>query len=885
MKRRINKGQPLTELVKGSLDYTSAMIRAAFRAQFRTEDRYWDWYIVETFADHVIVQDHNLPPDEFCKVTYQRSGTGYLFAARDAWQVVELAYQSQTANERRKMLAGEVGRGRGGAAQFVESRALELRLEEKTEGKPRRITARGMTAGIINNNNRRYAADVLQAAVDEANAKMARGELQLLAEDNHPSDKLGVPSVLANLILWHSITFEENEVRLSGTIIETTDGKNLITILDAGVRPRLSQRAYGFAERVKENGRVFDDIVELHLTGYDLVMTPGDPTAGVITVESHHPHKETITMDELDLETLRTQYPDLVAKIEAEHDARKKAQLEESLRAKQAEDERNRRVIAEANAQIRQQLGLSESDDLQEALNRQALELRRLQEAEQQRQVGTYIDSQVAEIKYADALKPQFVESVRTAAPKTIDEAKTVIATKRKEYDAIQASIELALRGRGGVQVLGPVLEGARGVPEYARASFALNESLIRSGHATQRNLAQPKNINELFAVEYLKRFDAAYKRHLVAEARSYEEAEQASDLNLPYSVARAVMAEALPQLVAISVFDVQMVDNAPTTNIFFEKYVGETGATGTVTNEAVTASNPLAQWVSLNNKRLIPGTVVLTNSAGTTTYTEGSDYVVDYANGRVMALATITAGQSLLIDYQYDAIRKGEMVGIERGKQQLSFVSIAMAADRLATEISTEAIVFSRAALGYDAVNRTLAGLVAQINRKIDGGLFYLALSAALRVANNSGGTWTAASDSLDDLVAKIGVAKVKVANRFYEPTAVIMSITNSDRLSNSESFTAAGKRPDMDLTSAGYVGRVKGLPVFQTPNFTDAYIPVVNREVVAHRIGQPMHFEGPFPAYDSNGKLMAAKQYYAEEMNASETPVPEKASSVKVA
>lgn len=589
-------------------------------------------------------------------------------------------------------------------------------------------------------------------------------------------------------------------------------------------------------------------------------------------------------MDELTLAQLRKDYPELVAQIESEHDARAKAALEESLRKKQADDERNRRVINEANATLRTTLGLSDGDDLQEALTRREAELTRLQEAERQRQVAAYIDEQTKDIGYAEALKPQFVESVKAAKPTTIDEAKAVIAAKRKEYDALQSALVLALKGRGGVEVLGPVLEGQRGVPDYARASFALNESLVRTGRAPQRDLRTPRTVNETLAAEYLRRFDVTYKRHLLAEARAFEEAEQASDLSLPYSVARSVIAEALPQLVALSVFDVQMVDPAPTVNIFFEKFTTETGAVGTITDEVTVASNPLKQWVSLANKRLAPGTVVLTNSAGSTTYAEGSDYVVDYANGRVMALATITAGQSLLIDYQYDAIRKGEMAGIERGKQQLSFLPITMMADRLATEISSEAIVFSRAALGYDAVNRALSGLVTQVNRKIDSGLFYLALSAALRVANNSGGTWTAASDSVDALIQKIGVSRVKIANRFYEPTAVLMSITNSDRLSNSQNFTAAGARPDMDLTSAGYVGRVKGLPVFQSPNFPDGYVEVVNRELVAHRIGQPMQFKGPYPDYDSNGKLRSAEQYFVEEYNASETPIPEKGSTVKI-
>ena len=882
MKRRIAKGQPLNELVKGSLNYTLERIRTAFRAQFRSEDAWWNWYIVEVFADHIIVMDDQLPPDEFYRVAYQASGSSYTFAARDAWELVELAYQSRSANERRAQL-----RAGGNQIPLIERlQDAQIELGEAEAGKPRRIKARGMTAEIVNNNNRRYRAPILESAVSEAQPLAAAG--RLLAESNHPNDKPSQQAdILESLVRWDSITFEGGQVLLEGEIIPTKGkGENLIILMEHGVFPRLSQRAHGTAQVVEQDGRRFVDITELHITGYDLVMDPGDPTADTLMFERRNPAKEELpTMDKLTLDALRAEYPELVAQIERERDETRRRELEEALSRKQAEDAAAAKLIADREAGLRKQLGLADTDDLAEALNRQRAELQRLQEAEQARQVAAYIEQECSQIKYADVLKQQFVEAVKAVSPKTVDEAKSAIVAKRKEYDALQSALQLALKGYNrGFEALGPVLERDRGVPEFARASFELTESLIRAGHIQPRDLRQPKTVNERFAALYLERFDRVYRQHLINEARIFSEAEQASDLSLPYSVSRAIMAEALPQLVALGVFDVQLVDPAPTVNIFFETYANESGASASVTDEAVTAS--LTAWVSLANKRLQPGTVVVTNSGASVTYTEGTDYVIDYANGRFRAIATITNGQSLLVDYTYDAIRRGEMAGIKRGKQTLSSLALAMGADRLATEISNEAIVFSRAALGYDARAATIMRLVKQIGRKIDSGLFYLALSAALRVASNSGGTWTSASDSVDELVKKIGVAKVKIANRFYEPTAVIMSTTNSDRLANWTGFNAAGMRPDADLNAFGYVGRVKGLPVFETANFTDGYILPVNREVVLHRVGQPMAIKGPFPAYVAGSdELLPAEQWYAEEFNGSETPVAEKASYVKVA
>jgi hypothetical protein len=304
------------------------------------------------------------------------------------------------------------------------------------------------------------------------------------------------------------------------------------------------------------------------------------------------------------------------------------------------------------------------------------------------------------------------------------------------------------------------------------------------------------------------------------------------------------------------------------------------------VTDESITSDE--GAWVSLANAHVEPGTVVVTSDPAGTTYTEGSDYVIDYANGRLWTLANGTIGDStaLLVDYDYEAIRKGEMQPIERGKGQLSYKTLDMAADRLATQISSEAILFARSSIGWDARARTLQMVVNQIRRYIDRGLFYQALAASLRVASNSGGTWTAATDPVADLVKYLGVSRVKVANRYYQPTAIVCSLTNSDRLANWDGFTAAGLRPDSDLKANGYVGRVKGLPVFESTEFSDSYMVVCNREVVMHRVYQPMQLKGPFPSYDaSTGELIAAEQYYAEEYNGNDAPVPEKASHVVIA
>ena len=593
-------------------------------------------------------------------------------------------------------------------------------------------------------------------------------------------------------------------------------------------------------------------------------------------------------MDEITVETLREENPKLVQAIIEADKARKQQELDEELQRREAEERETQELLSEREAVLREKLGLSDTDDLLSVVNERNAELARLQEAENKRKIAAYISEEVGKLKYPDWMKEQLAEALAKAEPATVDEAREMIIARRPEYDAIISKLRMRQMGHEhGIEVLGPVLESETGVPEFARAAHEINESLVRADpRGIRRNLAEPKTINERWTAEYLRVFDKQYKQQLMAEAKLFAEAETASDLNLPTSVLRAVIAEAFPELVATSIFDFAMIATSPTL-LYYEAYAGETGAENVqVTDEAVTSDE--SAWVALAHQRIEPGSVVVEPDGGGTAYVEDTDYVIDYANGRLWTLpspGTIGDATALDVDYQYYAYREGEGGEIQQGKVGLSTETITAAADRLATQINDEAIVFSRSQLGYDAVTKTLSALVRQIKRRIDEGIFRLALASVKIVASNSGGTWTAASDTVEDLVEKIGTAKVLVGNRYYEPSAVVCSLTNSDRLSNWDGFAAAGSRPDAQLNANGFIGRIKGLNAFESTEFPDGYIAVVNRELVMHRVYQTLRLKGPFHTVGSNNLLVAAEQYYAEEYNVTAAPVPQKGAYVKIA
>jgi len=718
-------------------------------------------------------------------------------------------------------------------------------LNENVDNGARRVRAIGVTADVVNGNGRIYPRAVLESAIAELNEHMAESAGQgrlLLGEAEHPSDKGGRPALLETVVKWQAAQLQDNTVLLDGIILPTVKGKDILTLIEHGVPVGVSMRGYGQQKPVKIGGKTVQEVTKLKITGFDLVAEPSDPYARLL--ESRKGETE---MEEQDKE--------LLAKLEEVQ------RTKEELERKQAETLKM----------------------LEEAQKAQA----ELEEHKRKEAVEAAIAEATKDLPYGEALNKLFVEAVRATKPKTPEEVAAIVEMKRKEYDGIASAAKLRRMGHD-VQILGPVFERETGQPEFTRAAFYFTERLVERGYGQLRNFREAKTPSALFAKRYLELYDNAYKTQLLAESqRLITEAEQTSDLNLPYSVMRAIIAEAVPELVALSVFDGGFADTSPT-RIYFENYAAESGAQPVVSNENITAV--LGGWVNLAHSRIQPGTVTITNSGGTVTYTEYSDYLIDYANGRLYIVGTITNGQALKVSYTYDAVRTGEMGEIQRGKGQLSFKTIELAADRLAQQISDEAMTFARSQLGWDATTRTMSMIIREIRRIIDSGIMRLAIAQA-HVANNNGGTWNSATDTLDDLVKKIGVAKVAVQKDYYMPTAILMSVTNADRLSNWSAFAASLSRPDTAM-APGALGpgdtglRVKGLPVFASTEMPDNKILVVNRELVQYRVlaTKPMTMKGPYPSYN-NGKLVAADQYYVEEYNATVSLIAEKGGFVTVA
>lgn len=908
---KLEKGKPLSEakelleMVRGSYEYLLNMIHRAFYAQFSYGATERDFWVVETFQDYLIVKEYGakMPPDEYYQVYFKwdDAANGFNFTPIDEWVRVLLAYQVPSFQEQRKALTSDKG------TKFNEIIFESVRIEEAAPGKPRKVKAVGAYADQVNSNGRRYSAKVMREAVADArqhlNESLSQGRAVLLGEAEHPSDKGQRPRFLETIVAWKDLVYDERtgEVHLEGQMVESSKGRDAIAVMDAGVLPGISLRGYGESKVMKEGDRQVEEVLWLKLTGFDMVLEPSFTEAGVTKIESK---RESQNMDEKDKNpngaqtpqaaaapsaaVIYKQHPDVAKEVVDLVEAEKEAKRVADEKEKQRKLEEMRRLKADEEKALREALGVDETADLQAVITEREQERQRLEQQARERQVKEYVESQTdaRSLNYTDETAKKLRELVMTRKPQSVEEAKRVIAEMRGVTDQIMASVRLAMKGRG--ISLGPVIESELGIPEFAKAAFEITEAL----HT--RNLVRPRDRNRApvapsdhFLTEALRVFDEKFKSQLIAEARMFAEAETLSDLSLPYSVSRAIMQEAYPMLISPNVFDWGVAEGSPISVYYESQFAGESGTSAVaVTNEVVNAA-ALDTWYSLAHKRINFTGINMTNTAGNVTYTFGTDYVIDFEEGRVMLLdaGSMSAATNYHLDYTYEAMRKGENTAIAKAKAQLLSTTMTQSADRLATEVSREAVVFSRSQLGWDAAMQTVSLLIKEIAKKIDANLLTTGLSYAAKVASNTGGAWNSSSDTLAQLVEKLNAAKTKIQNRNYTPTAIVMSTTNANKLVLYDKFTQAGATPGFVLNDQeGFLGQVLGLPVFHSTQFPDSFAMVLNRQLILRRVFQPMLLRGPYPSYDADGLLKANDQYYVEEFNGHVAPIAEKASYITI-
>lgn len=112
----------------------------------------------------------------------------------------------------------------------------------------------------------------------------------------------------------------------------------------------------------------------------------------------------------------------------------------------------------------------------------------------------------------------------------------------------------------------------------------------------------------------------------------------------------------------------------------------------GSVTDEVVTVIK--GRWVPLARRKIKSSpAVVVTDSAGTTTYVNGTDYNIDYESGRILALdAGSISNGDVKVDYSYDAYTGYK---VDANRQQLIEAELRFVGRDIAMGRNVEVVVY----------------------------------------------------------------------------------------------------------------------------------------------------------------------------------------------
>ena len=865
---KLNKGNPIKLAeAAGSIDSYLTKMRHCFMEQFPNEEMSMQYhYITESFDSYVIVYDSELGLDQYYKVNYTESNGEFTFDDKDKWEVVELTYKPANVKTTKTQ------------ESTVKTSHYEI-VESKDKKQSPRIKVHALTARKVTINKTFYPVSVLEAAVRELqdsnklNESVGQGKIKpLLGEVEHPRDKGTLPSLNAAAFKWESAGMDGDKLIFEGVILPTEPGNLIKTLISEGVE-------FGFS--IRGNGEVIESedvnvVRELHLSGLDAVLTPSDISTGILSLQESQNKKGKTNMNpQLDLLlTAIKEFPEFFGGL--------------TLKDAASFDEA---VATDRIKLVRGTLNIAESADFIEALTNERENRNTLKTQRESGAISEAVKTAITVAKkYGSDGQEQFKEVLNGQEFTSLAEANQFIDAQHKLFSKLTASNRV-----GGNSVINkikitPVVEAELGIPEYAKTSFDLAESIrARNDQQGQRRFKQPFNLkgsnlnrNQKFAADYLKAFDQKNQARLVQESAMFNEATQVSDLSLPTTVNRALIQLAVPTLIASSLFDVAVAERSPDTLYFNKAMTAETGLIVNVAAESFAVPGTPLTAVALAHGRIKKGSVVITGK------TEDTDFFIDYEQGNLYLAAGYTTPTS--IAYDYYAIREGEMSEIQRMKQTLSSVTISVKYDRLATQISHEAVAFSRSQMGLDIVSLQLSNLAFELAKIIDFGVMQKGfLNAKLLGAGALGGTYSLATNTPLNFAKAIQAASIIVQKQYYSADFILMGLSNAGHLSTWDALTAAGARSGVGSDLNGYVTEVWGIPVFTSTEIDDgagSRILIGDRQAVQYRVFEPMALvNGGFSrGSGSNGKLIDAEEWFMREGNAVECVIPQKLANVKV-
>lgn len=192
--------------------------------------------------------------------------------------------------------------------QLIENFAPAFKLLEATSDsngkKFLRFEAEVQRADTRNRNGRVYPRAVLEREVNKMKDRITTGTA--FGEADHPSS---LESISRQAVLWTNVEMQEDG-RVIGTakVLDTSVGRDLGAILEAGGRPGISSRGAGSVTIKDFEGQQTEMVnPDFNLITFDVVVTPSVETA--LTSKVFREHMETQQMDFKTLAELKANQP------------------------------------------------------------------------------------------------------------------------------------------------------------------------------------------------------------------------------------------------------------------------------------------------------------------------------------------------------------------------------------------------------------------------------------------------------------------------------------------------------------------------------------------------------------------------------------------------
>ena len=249
--------------------------------------------------------------------------------------------------------------------QSEEQLAHEAKREKK-KGRLGRMTFEFTTADVLNDNRRIYPTEVFKLALSGLNERI--GNNKVFGNLDHPSiwdpDSLIVKLSDAAVKIVEATMKDETDLKLVLDILDNKHGQQLVSVLEAGGDPGVSQRAIAQwrdpseaeRERFKVPENEFVQVAEvLRLITYDVVSEPGFPDADGARVTEHRTgDSPMLTKDEI-----KKQAPSAYDAILEEGRASAATNLQSAVESAIAE--RKPQIVEEALKPVQEELAAEQA--------------------------------------------------------------------------------------------------------------------------------------------------------------------------------------------------------------------------------------------------------------------------------------------------------------------------------------------------------------------------------------------------------------------------------------------------------------------------------------------------------------------------------------------